>query len=218
MTWDLEWNHIPGISEFLQSFPHQKFVIWDMDGTLVDSERHHAVAISKTLNKLLGINISGEEILKKFIGKPDDMVFEELATQNGKEISFRDFMKEKNEFLKQIYQAPNQVGVDFFRKEILNLLSGLQKSHRTLALVTASENYFMHSILDLLPESFFSLRVGRQDTALSKPHAMPYLYAMEKLGAKNPKEEVVILEDSPTGLMAATSSGASVVKVSWFSF
>ena len=88
MKWDLEWNHIPGLSEFLQNFPHQKFVIWDMDGTLVDSERHHALAISKTLNKLLGINISSEEILKKFIGKPDDRVCEELAKQNGKEISF----------------------------------------------------------------------------------------------------------------------------------
>jgi beta-phosphoglucomutase len=217
--WDWEWLHIPTAEEFNLKFPSQKSVIWDMDGTLVDSEGHHAVATSKATESIFGLSMSGHEILQKFVGMPDDHVFEELlkgAMHLKEKVTFGHFLQAKSIYLRQIYAPQGLSDVKFFHDKILHLISGLKDQGKSLALVTASENQFMHDIMKLLPRDFFDFKLGRQDTALSKPHPMPYLKAMEMLKVTSPKEEVIILEDSPTGLAAAVKSGATVAKVSWF--
>jgi len=151
---------------------------------------------------------------------PDDHVFEELsksAQDLKRTVTYREFLQAKSLFLRHIYAPQGLSDVSFFHDKILHLLTGLKDQGKSLALVTASENQFMHDIMKLLPKDFFELKLGRQDTVLSKPHPMPYLKTMELLKVKSPKEEVVILEDSPTGLAAAVKSGATVAKVNWFS-
>jgi len=61
---------------------------------------------------------------------------------------------------------------------------------------------------------FFEIITPRQKTHLPKPNPSPYFTTMRQLALKT--SEVLIFEDSPTGLQSARATNANVIKVDSF--
>ena len=82
------------------------------------------------------------------------------------------------------------------------------------ALVSASPRPLVDAVITKLPKNYFRETVASGDIARTKPFPDPYLHAAKLLGVEI--KNCLIFEDSPTGIAAATASGAFVVAIPHF--
>lgn len=202
-------------TEILQRFPRTKAFLWDMDGTIMETERLHAKATIKLL-KSYKVNITPEvmEVQNYCIGMTDSQLLKELVKrQYLPQMQDRDFINQKNGFLYDLMSTISKQ--DIFSEKVRQLIHALKDRNIPQVIVTSSEREVAEKFLSHLElEHFFDFIIAREDVGLNKPHPMPYITAMQKLGLN--KEEVCIFEDSVTGLKAANSSGANVFHVKWY--
>lgn len=190
--------------------------LFDMDGTLVNTEPLHAKAMDIVLNKnSINISICTEEALERFKGMTDTLVLKTLCptlTDTNRD----QLIAEKNTALKEIFRNLNQAELTTLTAPgIRELLIYLHSQGKKLAVVSASENEIVHETLTsfkLLNQ--FDFWFGRGSTMRTKPFPDPYTEAMKRVNIT--KENTVIFEDSPTGLTAAYAAGATVVEVAPF--
>ena len=179
-------------------------VLWDMDGTLVDTEPYwiateyamaekyggtwsHEQALSLVGNDLL----SSGRVLKEAWGLPQSPaeVVEELL----------DGVVERVE-----ESVPWQPGAP-------ELLASLREAGVPCALVTMSYERFVAPILRHLPPETFRVIVTGDKVEQGKPHPEPYLTAAASLGLE--PQDCVAIEDSNTGAKSAEAAGCSVLVV-----
>ncbi|MEV4178910.1 HAD family phosphatase [Nonomuraea sp. NPDC049709] len=91
------------------------------------------------------------------------------------------------------------------------LLSDLSATAIPTALVSASPRSIVELALPRLGHAF-DLVIANEDTERGKPWPDPYLEAARRLGAT--PSRCVAVEDSPTGIAAATAAGCRVLVVS----
>lgn len=211
-----EFSQIPSLKDIESRYPTIRLILWDMDGTLFHSEPLHALAI-KNILPAQKLNFDEKEIEAKFKGIDDKTVYYKLK-ELGIHIPFKDFnefIDAKNQYLvnlveqktKHVYDKILNPSLSKFILEIPDTIK--------MCVVTASEKVVADSYIHNAPwakriEKVFS----RFDTHLTKPSASPYMNAMREFKSKG--KEVLIFEDSPTGLEAASETGAHVIKASWY--
>ncbi|MFG1705243.1 HAD family hydrolase [Nonomuraea sp. M3C6] len=91
------------------------------------------------------------------------------------------------------------------------LLADLAATAIPTALVSASPRSIVELVVPRLGHTF-DLVIANEDTARGKPYPDPYLEAARLLGAA--PSRCVAIEDSPTGIAAATAAGCRVLVVS----
>ena len=91
------------------------------------------------------------------------------------------------------------------------LLSELRSSHVPCALVTMSWRRFAEAVLAELPDGSFNATVFGDEVSHGKPHPEPYLAAAKLLGVA--PSHCVAIEDSPTGVASAHAAGCQVIGV-----
>lgn len=192
-----------------------KGILWDMDGTVCNTESLHALALKQILNHFHPQNkFTLTELEDLGVGLTDSMVFDKLRErQLFQNINLSEFLKRKSiEYI----NALNTIERDkIYQEEITDCLNLIKKKQLALGLVTSSEKDPTYATLKFLNiDNFFDLIVTQEDTEQNKPNPAPYLFAMEELGL-NPYE-TLILEDSPTGITAAKASGATFAQVKWY--
>ena len=96
----------------------------------------------------------------------------------------------------------------------LELLRDLKANNVPTALVSASPRVLVDSVLENVSEHTFSFSLSADDVTNPKPDPEAYLKAADKfqVNIKN----CLILEDSQTGVKAATASGAFTIAVPHF--
>ena len=175
-----------------------KYIFWDNDGVLVDTESYYLQASREAL-ALLGIVLTPSQFADISLNQGRSIF--DLATERGhakgsisKLRTWRD--KRYAELLEQ--RDMTLAGV----REVLEKLHG----KISMAIVTSSKREhfdIIHRQTSLLP--FFDFYLTREDYNLSKPSAEPYLMALEKSGQQ--AQDVLVIEDSPRGLTAAKAAG-----------
>ncbi|MBI2520609.1 MAG: HAD family phosphatase [Bdellovibrio sp.] len=219
----MKLDQIPTLEQIYAAYPNTLALLFDMDGTLFDSEGQHAVALHHTFKAIaLGeiLKLSPIEIRKQYIGMPDPHVFDELVRNNWlkSNISLDHFLDLKKSFL---HKTVNELGPkDLIVAPMEILLGQVKKAVQTgalkVGLVSASERHTIHSYLKQAELSdFFQVTISRDDCLRSKPDPMPYVQAMQALGVR--PNETLIMEDSPTGLKSARATGAHMIHAGWFS-
>jgi HAD superfamily hydrolase (TIGR01509 family) len=180
-------------------------VMWDMDGTLVDSEKVWAevqiellasLGASWTLDDcMLLVGSDLREAVKVWMTRiPDGVITaEELAEQM---------------FGAVIVALRQEVE---FRPGAVELLRALRKAEVPCALVSASYRLMIDAVLTHLPPDPFDVIVAGDEVTHGKPHPEPYLTAAAKLGVD--PAHCVVIEDSNTGTESGTAAGAYVVAV-----
>lgn len=192
-----------------------KSILFDLDGTILNSEPIHMGALSKLLLEE-NIDISIETLDTDYHGLDDTAVFADLKNKYPALLmNLRQFLEKKNILYTQELQSIEDEKLESlltpgFRK----FLEKIKLSHQ-VGVVSASEKEVVLSTLERLKIlQDFSIIEFRRDGVESKPSPSPYLNTMRELGTNS--EETLIFEDSEAGVAAARSSGASVVQISCF--
>lgn len=180
-------------------------VLWDMDGTLIESEPYW-MAAEHRLAEQHGATWTHEQALQ-LVGQEllvSARMFQEQTGVPGTPESIVDQLQ--GNVLDQIRQhgAP-------WRPGARELLTALRDAGVPCAMVTMSYGPFARTVADAAPAGAFSAVVSGDEVARGKPDPEPYLTGAARLGVEIAR--CVAIEDSPPGVGSALAAGARTVVV-----
>lgn len=180
-----------------------KLAIFDMDGTIADSEK---IAQKVTIDffKDRGITINKKEEKDVFGLNWKDLV-KEVLERSGMEYSqtLKDTLKERyvRNMKKNVKAVPG----------VYDLLEFLKKKTK-LALATNSRMREVDIICSRLNfDKFFMLKLARDHVKNAKPDPEIYIKVASTLGAE--PEECIVFEDSVVGIKAAKGAGMNCIAI-----
>jgi HAD superfamily hydrolase (TIGR01509 family) len=185
--------------------PPLQAVLWDMDGTLVDSEKVWAEVQLRLLAELGAMWTMEDSI--GLIGSDLRDAVQVWMSRIPAGVITAEGLAER--MFSQVIEALRQE-VNF-QPGALELLRALRKEDIPCALVSASYRLMIEAVMGHLPPDLFDVIVAGDEVTLGKPHPEPYLTAAAKLGVDPAR--CVVIEDSVTGTEAGTAAGAYVVAV-----
>lgn len=208
-------SKVPTLKDLRESFKEIEALIFDMDGTLLNSEVLHAQALFELL-KEKNVSLNAQDLLDRFKGVSEPDILQMLIDMEIVEIGtdILSFIAVKNSYFEESLKS-DDLKEKIIYPELISLLKEAKEHGLKLAIVTASERSTTELFMDKLELAHhFDLIITRDDTEKSKPHPMPYLHSFEKLDVKALNS--LIFEDSDTGHCAAIASGANVLRVNWY--
>jgi len=182
-------------------------VIFDFNGTLLWDTPYHDQAWDAFLHKH-GIRLSVAEKAQKIHGKPNRDIFKSLFSSNLNESEIHEMTQEKEKLYRDICQR-----IELNLAPGANDFIGFLNSNKIpFAIATSSgwENVGFY-IEKMKLEKWIPLEniIFDDGSFRGKPHPDIFVKAMEKL--QQTPENVVIFEDSPTGLKAAENAKAGKI-------
>ena len=215
-THPISMKVVPDLNTLKAGFPEIETLLFDMDGTLFDTEKYHTLALQSIgREQQIRPPIAPVELHQLMMGKADHLLFEIIKDWPGfpSEWDVHTFVNEKNRHLLEVLKITESK--NFFSEKIENLLKESNKAGINLGLVTSSEKVITQELLRMSHSThYFDFILTRDDSLKVKPDPWPYLEAMKHFNSQNIK--TLIFEDSQIGIQAARSSGAHVIKVEWY--
>jgi len=175
-----------------------KAVLWDMDGTLVDSEFLHFESLVGAMDTL-GLE-APNDLHDRVIGMSAEDVYAWLQEKHGITIGFQDWIVLKyDQYLNRVQEIrPFESALDLWHK--------LEGAGIKQAVVSNSDRIVVDANLNHVDLTRPKLvTVSRNDVRAGKPDPEPYLRGAHLLGVD--PSEALVLEDSPTGASAGMAAG-----------
>ena len=179
-------------------------VLWDMDGTIVDTEPFWIEAEHRLVESYGGR--WSDELAHQCVGNPL-LVSAQIIRENS-----------------PVTLTPEQI-VDVLLDGVVRqmrehvpwrpgahaLLESLAAQQVPCALVTMSYTVFAQVLVDALPAGTFAAVVTGDAVTHGKPHPEPYLTAAQRLGVE--PAVCIAIEDSPPGVRSAVAAGVPTLAV-----
>ncbi len=183
-----------------------KAVIFDIDGTLIDSNDAHAETFSKAFEKF-GKAVSFKE-LKCLIGMGADDILEKYLTKN----EIEEFGEDLKEYRKNIFLEDYLPKLKVFPKT-RELFEKLKSDKKQTALASSAGEDELEAYKKLLNiNDLLEAETNADDADEAKPEPDIFLAALDKL--KNiEKTEVLIIGDTPYDAEAATKANLKIFGV-----
>ena len=179
-------------------------ILFDLDGTLIDSGPIILASIRHAALTVLGIEVD-ETKVRAAIGGPGLMA------------QMRELDPDRVDELVDAYRAHNEPLHDELEAfdGMLDLLPRLRERGHRLGIVTAKRRATVELAFDRFPalSEFTEVLVGADDTERHKPHPDPLLEGLRRLGAQ--PREAAYIGDSPFDVCAAKAGGLFAVAVGW---
>ena len=181
----------------------RRYLLWDHDGVLVDTERWYFEATREALGHF-GVDLHQDAYLEHMA---EGRSCWDLARSMG--LSERQITEKRAHrdslYRESLRNKPIEIA------GVRDVLTELGASHRMAVVTTARRADFdlVHESRDLL--RFFDFALTIEDYARPKPHPDPYLTALDRFGAR--PEEALALEDSARGLKSACRAGLECLVV-----
>lgn len=175
----------------------KKFILFDHDGVLVDTEFWYYKAGERALADV-GFVLDKDQYLREMnLG----LGTWAQARAAGLDDQVIDRQREVRDGYYQEYLRTEAIEIE----GVVDTLAELSKSVRMAIVTTARRADFelIHEKRQI--RQFMDFVLVREDYKLSKPHPEPYLTGLQRLGAS--KEETLVVEDSARGLNSAVAAG-----------
>jgi HAD superfamily hydrolase (TIGR01509 family) len=179
-------------------------ILFDMDGTLIDSEPLWLEAEIEIMEEL-GCNWDQQDQIN-CLGGPIDKTENYMQDRSNNIKPFGYFTKK----LDDVMEKKLSTKLDLI-PNALEIINECKRSELKIALVTASSGRLMRAVLKRFPVGIFDTVVSYDDVERSKPDPEPYLLAAKTLGVDI--TNCVVLEDSLTGVQSGLSAGAQVIGI-----
>lgn len=177
-------------------------VLWDMDGTLTDSEPLHEAALIAALRSA-GV-AAPSDLHERVLGVSAWPVYEMLRDEHGLALPFDEWIVRKYDHYLPLVEGlkPRPGAIEIFNE--------LRARGVAQAVVSNSDRLVVDANLRAVGLSFPGMRtVSRNDVREGKPHPEPFLRAAWLLGV-DPAQAVAV-DDSSTGAQAAIAAGMKTV-------
>ena len=182
-------------------------VLWDMDGTIVDSEKLWDVAINELYAR--HDRVLAPEIRDSTVGGSADgvirIVFDDLGLDPDP-VHMAEVADWMHDYVGELFGTglPWCAGAR-------ELLDALQAAEIPMALVTNTRRALTENALNSIGRHYFSVTVCGDEVPYGKPAPDVYLRAAELLGYD--PADCLAIEDSVTGSAAAETAGCPVLVV-----
>jgi len=184
-----------------------KAVLWDMDGTLINSEELHWLAWRETMTKE-GLVITRDQFLSTFGQRNDSIIPAWLGSAATAERIERIGETKENLYRDLV----RQVGIAF-EPGVATWLHRLQQHGWQQAIASAAPRANIDAILESLSEKhIFQAIVSAEDVHRGKPDPEVYLLAATRVGV--PADRCIVVEDAVAGIEGARRAGMRSVGVS----
>lgn len=178
-------------------------VLWDMDGTLVETEPYWIAAETElvaahggTWTEQHGAALIGQDVQSSAI----------VLQDYGVKLEADEIVAQLTESVLRSIQLSLS-----WRPGVLSLLQSIHRAGIKTALVTSSRRVIAKAVAASLPSSNFDVVVSGDDVVSFKPDPEPYLLAARMLGVQ--PAHCVAIEDSPIGLSSAIRAGTQAIGV-----
>ena len=179
-------------------------VLFDMDGTLIDSEPMWWAAMDRVASQLGGTLTHELREATTGVSIPTSvtMLLEHIGSDHDPEAAEELLLTLTGElFADEVRWQP---GAE-------QLIDGIRAAGLKVALVTNSPRSVVDQALGLLGDHRFDVTVAGDEVANGKPEPDPYLIAMDSLGL--PAAACLAVEDSLSGTESAIAAGVAVLVV-----
>ncbi len=189
------------------SDPLPSAVLWDMDGTLVDTEPYWIEAEYALVAEHGGRWSDAQA--HSLVGNPLLVSAEVIRDEGGVDLGLDAIVDRlMSHVVAQVRSAPP------WRPGVVRLLDELADLGVPQAMVTMSWVPLADALLAHLPDGLFAAVVTGDQVEHGKPHPEPYLTAMARLSLLGVEpSRAVAIEDSPTGLASAEAAGLATIAV-----
>jgi len=187
-------------------------VLFDLDGTLIDSVPDLASAVNGMLGRL-GREGFSEEVIRYWVGNGAQILVKR-ALSGSREIDEtldNTYFEEALEIFLEIYGEHLAVSTVAY-EGVHDTLRRLQKAGYRSMIVTNKPYRFVEPLLDRLElREFFEFWLGGDSLERKKPDPLPILTASKKLGV--PVDRCVMVGDSKNDILAAKAAGMQSIGV-----
>ena len=180
-------------------------VLWDMDGTLVDSEHYWSISQNRLAKQYGAIWTDEDEkgVVGSSLYDSSDLIKRKFGIEDKSVQEIIDHLTD--EVIEQLRQVLP------WRPGALELLLELKQAGIKTALVTMSMRRMALAVAESIPFAAFDVVIAGDDVRHGKPHPEPYLTAAAKLGVA--PIDCIAFEDSVTGLNSAAAAGTHAIGV-----
>ena len=183
---------------------HPAAVLWDMDGTLVDTEPYW-IAEERALVELHG-GVWTDEHAYQLVGTELMVSAQYILDHAPVPLTPVEVV---NELLAGVVRRVSQHVP--WRPGALELLEALGEAGVPCALVTMSWRSLADVFIGSLPVGTFAAVITGDEVTRGKPHPEPYRAAVRALGVE--RHRCVAIEDSPPGVASAVAAGVPTIAV-----
>ena len=178
-------------------------VIWDLDGTVIDSEEYWMTAEAEIVASFGGTWTHQDGLDMIGYGLPDTAL---IMQGRGVDLPVDVITKAMTD--RVLEQMDGRMP---WRPGAPELIRGLFDAGIPLAIATMAQFAMAERVAHAITGVAFSAIVAGDQVTHSKPHPEPYLVAAERLGVD--PTQCVAIEDSPVGVTSAASAGMFTIGV-----
>jgi len=180
-----------------------KAILFDMDGTLVNSEKYYMEGTIDWMSKK-GIKVTFDDI-KSMMGTTMDVTYEILSKVSGLDVE--EVKKENNKY----FYEDNPIKYNnYIFDDTYPTLEMLKKMGIKIIICSLSHDFEVRNCInDTKLHLYVDDYLSDDDCKKAKPDPEIYLKALEKEGLN--KDEVLIVEDSKNGILAGINSGCRTI-------
>lgn len=187
------------------AYPPVRAIVFDLDGTLIDSEPNYYEADRRLLAEY-GIELT-PTMKRRYIGTSNVFMMTDIKERFGLQAGLDELIAKKDRAYLELARANTQVF-----PEMKRLVAQLRERGYLLAVASGSSKNVIDALLETVGmQNAFKVRVSAEEVPRGKPAPDVFLEAVQRL--ETTPGQTVVLEDSAFGVEAAVAGFMRVVAV-----
>ncbi len=180
------------------------FVLFDLDGTLIDSVPDLAYCVDEMM-KQLDMPVRGEAAVRDWVGNGVQRLTERALINAVEGMPDQDLMDKAYPIFLELYTHNNAVRSCVYDGVVEGIEWMLKQGYRIACVTNKAEAFTIPLLKDKGLHDYFEFIVSGDTCAEKKPHPMPLLHAAKLMGVE--PENALMVGDSRSDVKAARAAG-----------